>query len=160
MLACKYATGRCTYCGEVVCDCPEVKRQAARLAEVNERAQMLTIPELSELLNRTYGEKNRAAGIDKILWHLNEEIGELIQLEQNLARFALTPNEMRTQFALEAADVIAWTIAVANFFRIDLEAAIYARYGTVCWHCRKCPCGCLLNARQRRLPQNWKKKLR
>lgn len=150
MLVRKWGCKRCAYCRRLICDCSDEARPAPELDDATEKTQTLTFNELCEFLQATYGTKNRSEGVWWILQRLTEEVNELGTLEYDLAEQPLTPQEMRKEFALEAADVIAWVIAMANFSQIDLEAALEARYGTVCWHCKQCPCNCLLNARRPR----------
>ncbi len=49
----------------------------------------------------------------------------------------LNLQEIELEFALELADALAWTIALANFFGADMEHAILERYGNGCWRCHQ-----------------------
>ena len=40
------------------------------------------------------------------------------------------------------ADVLAWLVTLANVRGIDLEAAVWQKYGIACPGCRDVPCSC------------------
>ncbi|MEO6811181.1 MAG: MazG nucleotide pyrophosphohydrolase domain-containing protein, partial [Isosphaeraceae bacterium] len=49
-----------------------------------------------------------------------------------------TPEEL----ALEMADVLAWLVTLANIRGVDLEAAVWQKYGRACPGCGAVPCVC------------------
>lgn len=149
MLEQKWAGKKCGYCGRFPCICGQKRRPKPRL-EVKTKDTRLTFRRLARILAAKYGANNQREGVWWILQRLTEEVNELGQLESELEDFALTASQMRREFALESSDVIAWTLAMANFFQVDLDVALEARYGTTCWHCHTCPCDCRLNDRRRR----------
>ena len=87
---------------------------------------------LQDLVERTYGERDRARGVPASVAWLCEEVGELAQAIRKG-----TP----AQQALEFADVLAWVASLANQVGIDLAEAVQ-RYADGCPRCAALPCAC------------------
>ncbi len=87
---------------------------------------------LQDVIERTYGARDRARGVPSTVAWLAEELGELAQAVRKG-----TPE----QEAHEFADVLAWVASLANQMGIDLTTAI-ARYATGCPRCHDLPCSC------------------
>ena len=68
------------------------------------------------------------------IW-LVEEIGELANLLKE-KRFD------KEKISQELADIIAWTISIANLLEIDVENALKEKYPNKCKKCNKNPCEC------------------
>ena len=79
----------------------------------------MTIREFQELIREAYFERDSRRGLFKTWLWLQEEMGELAKA----IRRGDTEN-----IAEEIADVIAWTISVANLLGIDVEDAIIKKY--------------------------------
>lgn len=92
----------------------------------------LTFGELQQVIERTYGERDRARGVPSTVAWLAEEVGELAQ--------AVRKGDHDQQVA-EFADVIAWVASLANQMGVDLDAAL-ARYAACCPKCGASPCTC------------------
>ena len=92
----------------------------------------MELQELQDLMDRIYGQRDRARGIPANLAWLAEEIGELAQ--------ALRKGD-RDQQLQEFGDVLAWTASLANLAGLSLEEAL-VRYRTGCPRCSKMPCHC------------------
>jgi len=90
------------------------------------------IRELQNLIERTYGERDRARGVPSTVAWLAEEIGELAQA----VRKGSQDDQMH-----EFSDVLAWLASLANQMNIDLATAI-ERYAMGCPRCGTIPCGC------------------
>jgi NTP pyrophosphatase (non-canonical NTP hydrolase) len=90
------------------------------------------LAELQDLIERTYGARDRARGIPAAVAWLTEEVGELARAVRKG-----TPEEQRE----ELADVLAWVATLANLVGIDLEDAA-ARYAAGCPKCGGAPCRC------------------
>jgi NTP pyrophosphatase (non-canonical NTP hydrolase) len=90
------------------------------------------IRELQKLIERTYGERDRARGVPSTVAWLAEEIGELAQAVRKGS-----PDEQMHEFS----DVLAWLASLANQMNIDLATAI-ERYATGCPRCGAVPCEC------------------
>jgi NTP pyrophosphatase (non-canonical NTP hydrolase) len=88
--------------------------------------------EFQQILEETYGERDRARGIASSMAWLIEEVGELAQ--------ALRKGDAEQQ-AHEFADVLAWAVSLANQAGIDLEVAL-DRYAQGCPKCGGTPCHC------------------
>jgi NTP pyrophosphatase (non-canonical NTP hydrolase) len=88
--------------------------------------------ELQDLMERTYGERDRARGVEATVAWLAEEMGELARAVRKG-----TPEEQ----AHELGDVLAWLASLANQLDIDLDKAV-ARYGDGCPKCGGNPCAC------------------
>jgi len=92
----------------------------------------MEIAALQDVIERTYGGRDRTRGVPSTVAWLCEEVGELAQAVRKG-----TP----AQQAHEFADVLAWVATLANQMGIDLTAAIQ-RYADGCPRCRTLPCTC------------------
>jgi NTP pyrophosphatase (non-canonical NTP hydrolase) len=88
--------------------------------------------ELQDLMERTYGTRDRDRGLAAGVAWLAEEVGELAQ-----ALRKGTTEEQRDEFA----DVLAWVATLANIVGVDLDRAL-ERYASGCPKCGQVPCGC------------------
>jgi NTP pyrophosphatase (non-canonical NTP hydrolase) len=88
--------------------------------------------ELQEVIERTFGERDRARGVPASVAWLAEEVGELAQAVRKGS------HEQRVH---EFADVIAWVASLANQTGVDLTEAI-ERYTMGCPRCAAIPCAC------------------
>ncbi|MEY4605702.1 MAG: hypothetical protein RLY45_462 [Actinomycetota bacterium] len=87
---------------------------------------------LQDVIERTYGERDRARGTAATVAWLAEEIGELAQAVRKGSR---------EQQVHEFGDVAAWLATLANQMGIDLDEAV-ARYAGGCPRCSTLPCEC------------------
>jgi NTP pyrophosphatase (non-canonical NTP hydrolase) len=92
----------------------------------------MDLAELQDVIERTFGERDRARGVPASVAWLAEEVGELAQ--------AVRKGSSEQQVH-EFADVIAWVATLANQMGVDLTAAI-ERYAGGCPRCRTIPCAC------------------
>jgi NTP pyrophosphatase (non-canonical NTP hydrolase) len=90
------------------------------------------LAELQDLMERTYGTRDRERGLPAAVAWLAEEVGELAQ-----ALRKGTVDEQRDEFA----DVLAWVATLANIAGIDLGGAL-ARFADGCPKCGGIPCRC------------------
>lgn len=81
---------------------------------------------------RTYGERDRARGVEATVAWLAEELGELAKAVRK---------GTREEQLHEAGDVIAWLASLTAQLGIDLDEAA-ARYADGCPRCRAIPCTC------------------
>jgi NTP pyrophosphatase (non-canonical NTP hydrolase) len=81
---------------------------------------------------QTYGERDRARGIDATIAWLTEELGELARAVRKGTR-----DEQRH----ELGDVLAWLASLAQQLDLSLEDAA-ARYADGCPRCGAGPCAC------------------
>lgn len=93
----------------------------------------LTLRSLQAMIRQMYGQKDAARGDAATFLWLTEEFGELAT-----ALRTGTQDEL----ALEMADVLAWLATLANIRGIDLEAAVWTKYGAACPGCGAAPCVC------------------
>jgi NTP pyrophosphatase (non-canonical NTP hydrolase) len=87
---------------------------------------------LQELMERTYGQRDRARGRAATIAWLAEEMGELAQAVRKGNRAAQVH---------ELGDVLAWVTSLANQLEIGLDEAV-ARYAAGCPVCQQSPCAC------------------
>jgi NTP pyrophosphatase (non-canonical NTP hydrolase) len=87
---------------------------------------------LQDLMERTYGEQDRARGRAATIAWLTEELGELAQ--------AVRKGD-RAEQVHELGDVLAWLASLANQLDISLDEAT-ARYADGCPKCHQAPCAC------------------
>lgn len=92
----------------------------------------MELAQLQDLIERTYGGRDRARGVPATVAWLAEEVGELAQAVRKG-----TPDQQRHEFA----DVLAWVATLANQVGIDLDEAIQ-RYAEGCPRCRHETCCC------------------
>jgi NTP pyrophosphatase (non-canonical NTP hydrolase) len=92
----------------------------------------MDLHELQDLMEQTYGRRDRARGIPANVAWMTEEIGELAQ--------ALRKGD-RDQQLQEFGDVLAWIASLANLAGLSLEEAL-ARYRNGCPRCAEVPCRC------------------
>ena len=88
--------------------------------------------ELQEVIERTYGDRDRARGVSATVAWLTEEIGELAQAVRK------GTHEQRVH---EFGDVVAWVATLANQQGVDLNEAIQ-RFANGCPKCDSSPCTC------------------
>ncbi len=93
----------------------------------------MDIAEFQRLMRETYGERDRARGLERTFAWLVEEIGELSR-----ALFRGEDSDRRIEFA----DVLAWLASLADQAGVDLSQAAQ-RYAHGCPKCRRRPCLCL-----------------
>lgn len=155
-MARKYPLGHCSYCQKWPCQCPERRPEVLIRSSAHNEQMLWSLKEWCLHFDRLYGERNRTKGIENILNRLFKEVSELLTLQmsashnlpvsQNVTepqRIKSSLHQIVEEFAFELADALAWTIAVANLLRIDLEKAVLDRYGDGCWCCKKKPCDCM-----------------
>jgi len=94
---------------------------------------LMRIEDLQDLMERTYGERDRARGARGCALWLCEEVGETAQ--------ALRRGD-RTGLGEEMADVLAWLASLANVSGVNLERELLAKYGKGCPRCGSVPCRC------------------
>jgi NTP pyrophosphatase (non-canonical NTP hydrolase) len=92
----------------------------------------MELARLQEVIEATYGERDRARGVPSTVAWLAEELGELAQA----VRKGSTAQQQH-----EFADVLAWVASLANQMGIDLTTAV-ERYADGCPRCHRVPCGC------------------
>ena len=87
---------------------------------------------LQDLMERTYGARDRARGVPATVAWLAEELGELARA----ARKGTQDEQLE-----ELGDVLAWTASLANQLGLSMEEAV-ARYAAGCPKCSGVPCTC------------------
>ena len=90
------------------------------------------LAELQDLMERTYGARDRDRGPQATLAWLTEELGELARAVRK---------GTREEQLHELGDVLAWLASLAAQLDLSLEAAA-ARYGGGCPKCGAVPCRC------------------
>jgi NTP pyrophosphatase (non-canonical NTP hydrolase) len=92
----------------------------------------MDLADLQDVIERTYGERDRARGVAASVAWLAAELGELAQAVRK---------GTHDQVVHEFGDVVAWVATLANQQGVDLNEAI-ARYAEGCPKCGSIPCGC------------------
>ncbi len=74
---------------------------------------------VQEAMRRAYYERDKRRGLHATFTWLVEEVGELAEaiLEEN-----------RERIEEEIADIIAWTLSIANLLDVDVEKAMKLKY--------------------------------
>jgi NTP pyrophosphatase (non-canonical NTP hydrolase) len=92
----------------------------------------MELGELQTTIEATFGERDRARGVDGTFRWFVEEVGEVAKALRDR-----DPDELRH----EVGDALAWLASVANVVGVDLEAAA-ARFADGCPRCGDRPCSC------------------
>jgi NTP pyrophosphatase (non-canonical NTP hydrolase) len=92
----------------------------------------MDLGEFQDLMERTYGERDRARGRDATVAWLAEELGELAR--------AVRKGDAAEQLH-ELGDVLAWLASLAAQLGLSLEEAA-GRYAAGCPRCGGTPCRC------------------
>ena len=92
----------------------------------------MDLAELQNVIQRTYGDRDRARGIPATVAWLTEELGELAQAVRKG-----TQAEIEHEFS----DVLAWVATLANQVGVDLTSVV-DRYRYGCPKCATIPCSC------------------
>jgi len=92
----------------------------------------VTLAELQDVIERTYGERDRARPPSTTVAWLAEEVGELAQ--------AVRKGDHADKVH-EFGDVLAWVATLANQQGVDLTVAI-ERFAAGCPKCGALPCAC------------------
>jgi NTP pyrophosphatase (non-canonical NTP hydrolase) len=91
------------------------------------------IGELQATIRATYGEADRARGIDATFGWFVEEVGELSRAIRR---------EGHDERVVEFTDVLAWLVSLADLCDVDLGTEVAARYAAGCPKCAAIPCVC------------------
>ncbi len=92
----------------------------------------MELARLQDVIERTYGARDRERGVPSTVAWLAEELGELAQAVRKGSR---------ADQVHEFADVLAWVASLANQMEVDLTAAV-ERYASGCPRCHASPCTC------------------
>ena len=92
----------------------------------------MDLDQFQQVIEATFGERDRARGVPSSVAWLAEEVGELAQAVRKGSH---------EQQVHEFGDVLAWLTSLANQLGVDLTEAA-ARYANGCPRCRAIPCTC------------------
>jgi NTP pyrophosphatase (non-canonical NTP hydrolase) len=92
----------------------------------------MQLAEFQALMATTYGERDRARGIEATVAWLTEELGEMARAVRK---------GTREEQLHEAGDVLAWLASLTEQLGLSLEDAA-ARYSNGCPRCGASPCRC------------------
>lgn len=138
----KYPIELCTYCAQRECQCKEDRKPSTPIPD-ELRNPDVDFSAWTWALRDVYGARNKSRGIENLLNRLFREVSEFISLSYKVQDGTMGLDLIEEEFANELADVLAWTVAIANFFEINLEACVENRYvRNGCWNCKKNPCVC------------------
>jgi NTP pyrophosphatase (non-canonical NTP hydrolase) len=92
----------------------------------------LSLRDLQARIEATFGDRDRARGVDGTFRWFVEEVGEVAK-----ALRERDPAELQH----EVGDALAWLTSVANLVGVDLERAA-SRFANGCPRCGQSPCSC------------------
>lgn len=92
----------------------------------------MDLAELQDVIERTFGDRDRERGVPASVAWLAEEVGELAQ--------AVRKGDHAQQMH-EFGGVLAWVATLANQVGVDLAEAV-RRYESGCPRCSRLPCAC------------------
>jgi len=90
------------------------------------------LAELQDVIERTYGDRDRDRGVPGTVAWLAEETGELARALRKGTR-----DDIEHEFS----DVLAWVATLANLVGVDLSTVV-DRYRDGCPKCDRLPCAC------------------
>ena len=93
----------------------------------------MDISHAQRLIDKLYGERDRARGVGMVALWLVSEVGEIADA---LAK------DNHESLKEEISDVLAWLLSLCNVAGIDLEYEFKRKYGTGCPRCNSVPCRC------------------
>jgi NTP pyrophosphatase (non-canonical NTP hydrolase) len=108
------------------------RRRAIRLRVSVTMVAVTTFAEFQEMIEATYGTRDRARGQAATVAWLCEEVGELAKA----ARKGTREEQLH-----ELSDVVAWVASLANQLDLSIEEAL-TRYAKGCPRCQITPCKC------------------
>lgn len=138
----KYPAGRCSYCQQFPCACTETRPPAVLAEAISPNQSHWSIRQWCRHFDLLYGARNKEKGIENLINRLFREVCELQSLAMNPCNGGGTLDEIEEAYALELADALAWTMAIANVLSVDLERAVWDRFGNGCWNCEQPSCVC------------------
>ena len=95
----------------------------------------MKISDFQNLIKELYFHKDSIRGLKNTFIWLIEEVGELASIIKKEERNKEEASE-------EIADIIAWTVSIANILNIDIEKALNKKYPNICIKCNEKPCCC------------------
>jgi NTP pyrophosphatase (non-canonical NTP hydrolase) len=96
------------------------------------RSANVNLIELQDVIERTYGDRDRDRGVAPTVAWLAEELGELAQAVRK---------GTQADIEHEFSDVLAWVATLANQVGVDLTTVV-DRYRNGCPKCEQLPCAC------------------
>jgi NTP pyrophosphatase (non-canonical NTP hydrolase) len=90
------------------------------------------LADLQRTIRATYGDQDRARGVDGTFAWFVEEVGELSRAIRR---------EGHDERVVEFSDVLAWLVTLADLTGVDIAAAA-ERYADGCPKCATTPCRC------------------
>lgn len=108
----------------------------------------MTIEEFQRVIERMFGHKDAARGIEGTFMWFMEEVGELatdLRGYAHLKSCGASEGDLashRERLELEFADAFAWLVTLANMSGVDLESAVGRKYVRGCPKCGQAECGC------------------
>lgn len=129
----------CSYCSNSPCQCPEHGDRPSSTLKSADSASSWSLHELQRHLNQVYGNRNRGGGgLERSLLRLFAE-----SVEIGLYTLPLTDAlSLPDGYYEEAADALAWLIAIANMLNLDLEEIVIETYKNGCTTCKAMSCTC------------------
>ena len=101
-----------------------------------------SLAEFQSLIQQMYSSKDEARGVDGTFMWLMEEIGELAAALRTAGADESSVATRRADLAAEFADVLAWLVTIANVAEVDLQQAVWEKYGRGCPGCGELECRC------------------
>lgn len=92
----------------------------------------MDLRELQDVIERTYGARDRGRGVAPTVAWLAEELGELAQAVRKGSH---------AEIEHEFSDVLAWVASLANQVGVDLTEVV-DRFREGCPKCSSIPCSC------------------
>ena len=109
----KFPSGHCPYCGKRPCtECGE-NRPPHKSAEVDPHQLSWSVSQWQDHFRELYAKKN-ATSRDSPTERLSKEVTEILAIDMGLIDPDASLETVEAELGAEFADVLAWTIAVAN----------------------------------------------
>lgn len=153
LMAEKFPTDGCGYCGQLPCVCLATRRpdhrgpRSAALERLDQSSWSTS--EWQAHLHRLYGRNEMNHNPPYMVGQLFKEIAEVDIAMDQASDPEAGIDVVYREIGLELADVLAWIFAFANYHSCELGLRVANHYKDGCPHCHRPVCSC----RRRRISQ-------
>lgn len=136
----KFPKDGCAYCQHDVCICGETRPNPEIDFTKPLTRKNWSIEDWQNMLGLRYGNVNQIRGTEAVILRLSNEVMEVRSLEKLLP--AMPIQEIRQEYSLEIADLMAWIMASASMLEESLQDCVVERYSNGCPTCMMAKCVC------------------
>ncbi|NOX55866.1 MAG: nucleotide pyrophosphohydrolase [Planctomycetes bacterium] len=112
------------------------------MSEFRLNRETFTLTDFQNLIQQMYSSRDEQRGVDGTFMWLMEEVGELAAALRQASETQPASHAAADHLAEEFADVLAWLVTIANVAKVDLQKAVWEKYGQGCPGCGQMVCEC------------------